>query len=173
MICISAGHHPTKPGACYNGFCEHDEAMRWVSKIAELLGDDRCVIVPPAPLKTKVEFINARSPVIAAEIHFNSDEKRAGNGCLTLHHPESEKGKKLARLIQDNMEQIFTRHWNGVMEGWYRMNKDYGPDFILAKTKCPTVIIEPEFIHNKELILKNRDVCCSAIAEALASYLEG
>ncbi|KKL45821.1 hypothetical protein LCGC14_2351830, partial [marine sediment metagenome] len=33
MIIIFAGHHPRKPGACFEGFCEHDEALRWLAII--------------------------------------------------------------------------------------------------------------------------------------------
>ena len=74
MILISAGHHPTKPGACYEGFCEHDEALRWVDIICLQLGEIglECLPVPAGILKNKVNFINARSPILAVEIHFNS-----------------------------------------------------------------------------------------------------
>jgi len=189
MILISAGHHPTKPGACYEGFCEHDEAVRWVNNIVNLLGEDNAVLVPPSTLKNKLEFINNRNPTIAAEIHFNAarvwndlnkndikDEgevKNVGKGCLTLYCPGSIKGKRLATTVQEGMEQIYSRHWNGVMEGWYRMNKNFGPDRFLVKTKCPAIIIEPEFIHRKDLIQQNRDVVCASIAQALLDYTGG
>lgn len=171
MIFISAGHHPTKPGACYGSFCEFDEASKWADLIYELIGGDRCMRVPSGVLREKVAFINAREPTLAAEIHFNADGRQAGNGCLTLHYPGSIKGRMVAIEVQDGMEQIFRRHWNGVMEGYYRMDKSRGPDYFLAKTKCPSVIIEPEFIHNRDRITENREGACANIASSLLSVL--
>lgn len=185
MICISAGHHPTKPGACFEGFCEHDEAVKWVNEICSHLGD-LCVKVPPSTLKEKVAFINVRNPSMAVEIHFNAaqvhkdlnnngevDEgemKNVGSGALTLYYPGSKKGKRLATEVQTVLEPIFTRHWDGVMEGWYRMNKNFGADYFLAKTKCTSIIVEPEFIHRKDLIQKNREVACFNIAQCLMEF---
>jgi hypothetical protein len=55
----------------------------------------------------------------------------------------------------------------GIKEGWYRMNKENGPDFFLDKSKCPAVILEPEFVHRSELIVKNREVTINQLSEAL------
>lgn len=187
MIAVSAGHHKRKPGACYQGFCEHEEAVRWQKLIVEALGT-QAVAVPTGVLKTKVEFINNLKPDFAVEIHFNSakvwndlnengivDEgevKNVGKGCLTLHYPESHKGIMIANEVQDGLEQIYDRHWNGVMPGYYRMDPQYGIDYFLARTLCPSVIIEPEFIHRKYAIVTNRGAACSAIANALISAKE-
>ena len=187
MILISAGHHPTKAGACYEDFCEFDEAARWSKLIAENVGDELGLLVPFGVLKDKVAFINERAHnSIAIEIHFNSakvwedlnkdgivDEgemKNVGRGALTLHYPNSEKGIRLAIDMQDATQPLYGKHWNGVMEGYYRMNKKFGIDYFLAKTKCPSVIIEPEFIHHKELIQKHREVACFNIAQALVEF---
>ena len=186
MILISAGHHPTKPGACFEGFCEHDEALRWVDEICKHLGE-LCVKVPPSVLKDKIAFINARSPDIAVEIHFNSakvwkdlnengivdagEMKNVGRGALTLYCPNSVKGKALATVVQEAMSPLYGTHWNGVMEGWYRMSKKYGADKFLTKTRCPAIIIEPEFIHHKDLIQEHREVACFNIVQALVEYI--
>lgn len=187
MIFISAGHHPTKPGACFGTFCEHDEALKWVLEICGNLHNLglEYMQVPAAPLKTKVAFINAREAALAVEIHFNSAGKmvksadsgeevfqHTGNGALTLYCPGSVKGKLLATKIQEGMETVFKRHWGGVMEGYYRMDKSRGVDFFLRKTKCPAVIVEPEFIHHKELIQQNRFEVCSKIAIGIKNYID-
>jgi len=185
MICISAGHHPTKPGACYEGFCEHDEAVRWVDEICSHLGES-CLKVPATTLKEKVAFINARMPRAAIEIHFNAarvwedldkngiqdvgEVRNVGKGALTLYYPGSKNGLTLATAIQGNLETLFDRHWNGVMEGWYRMNKKFGPDYFLEKTRCPAIIIEPEFIHRKDIIQNKRKEACIAIATTLKEF---
>ena len=69
------------------------------------------------------------------------------------------------------MLETYDEHWNGVMPGWYRMNKNFGPDFFLKRTHCPSIIIEPEFIHHKDLIVDNREKVCTAIAQALINYV--
>lgn len=173
MILLSSGHYPAKPGSCYQGFCEHDEANRWVDVIYGELGFMNALRVPTGRLSKKVDFINAHNPTIAIEIHFNSlvskDGVNVGDGSLTLYYPGSEKGKVLAMVLQDAIEPIFGKHWQGVMEGYYKMSKDNGPDYFLAKTKCPSVILEPSFIHLQELITSKRKEACLALAKALQS----
>ncbi|MDX1351553.1 MAG: N-acetylmuramoyl-L-alanine amidase [Thiomicrorhabdus sp.] len=176
MILISAGHYPEKPGACYKGFCEFDEANRWVDEIIKYLPEDVALKVPPNTLKHKVAFINARNPTIAVEIHFNaavdSTGKNVGSGALCLHYPDSVSGFKYASEIHKPLVDLFGSHWDGVMEGYYRMNKKFGVDFFLAKTKCPAVIVEPEFIHRKEKIIENRAEACKRIAHTLGELVK-
>ena len=187
MILISAGHHQTKAGACFEDFCEFDEAARWAKLIVEMIGDDKALLVPFGVLKDKVAFINERAQnSIAIEIHFNSakvwedldkdgvvDEgevRNIGKGAMTLHYPKSAKGIELAINVQEAVQPIFGKSWKGVMEGYYRMNPKFGVDYFLAKTKCPSIIVEPEFIHRKEVIQKNREVACFNIAEVLKEF---
>lgn len=183
MILLSAGHHPAKPGACFENFCEHNEAVKWMEEIHQFLGSDVAKKVPTGVLKKKIEFINANEPTIAAEIHFNSlqvwndananglvdkgEMEYKGSGALTLFYPGSSKGKRLATVVQEGMETVFKKHWRGVMEGYYRMDPKYGPDYFLVRTKCPSIIIEPEFIHHREEIESKRADCCTAIADGL------
>lgn len=175
MILLSAGHFPEKPGACFESFCEFDEADRWVNRIIELVNDHRVIRVPPTPLKGKVAFINARESQLAIELHFNSAVNAAGehigSGACVLHHPNSSNGISFAELFFGVVEPIFGKHWNGVMPGWYRMDEKFGPDFFLDRTRCPAIIIEPEFIHNKETILKYREVTCHNLAQTIKTLL--
>lgn len=185
-IMVSAGHHPTKPGACFGSFCEWDEAKIWADRVVALL-DGLAMRVPDGVLKDKVGFINARSPTLAIEIHFNSykiwedlnkdgqvsdDELRAaGRGSETLYYPGSHAGKKLATIVQAALALHFPPS-RGVKEGYYRMDPANGPDFFLARTKCPSVIVEPEFIHRTDLITTKRDAACAGIACALLDFTE-
>jgi len=171
MIYLSAGHHEEKPGACFNGFCEHDEAKIWCEFIAHNMGSDNALIIPDGKLKEKVDFINHRKPLAAIEVHFNSMLTGTNaNGCETLHYPGSEPGLKLATALQLAVVQTGIRD-RGTKEGYYRMNKTNGVDFFLAKTKCPAIIIEPEFIFNKDTILNSRDAACKNIAASLLNSL--
>lgn len=187
MIFLSPGHHPSKPGAVFNGFAEHDEAVRWVECLYAHLASGSAVKVPALPLTQKVPFINSRlTPAsIAVEVHFNAakiwkDENgndkvdegemvNVGRGCETLFFPGSVEGEELAIAVQTSMAGVLPPN-RGVKEGWYRMDPKFGPDYFLEKTKCPSIIIEPEFIHRKELIQTNMERCCAVISDALEDY---
>jgi len=171
MIFISAGHHPTKPGAKFDRFIEHDEACVWVDIMVNAInnsGNDespavKAIAVPPGFLKTKVDFINSRmvNGDIALEIHFNAavvNGKNVGRGCETLYYPGSEKGKELAEKCQEVLEEYFPPS-RGVKEGWF-----------LAQTRCPAVIIEPEFVQNFQKIFDNRDDAITLLVVALEEY---
>lgn len=166
MIIVSAGHYPDKPGVCHDGFCEHDEAARWVDVICaklDELGVDN-VKCPTGYLKGKIDFINHRNPKLAIEIHFGTG---AGNGACTLYQPDSKDGKAYAELLQAAMEKTLSKNGDGSMEGWYRMDKTLGVDFFLRKTKCESLILEPEFIENKDVIQSNRIEVCQNLANAI------
>lgn len=188
LIAISPGHYPEKPGACFEGFCEHDEAVRWVDTLHDLLGPGNAVKVPGKTLRDKVAFIKARTPGIsvAVEIHFNSFKQwidkdhdevidddelfHAGRGCETLYFPDSEQGMALAAVCQEALVQFFPPD-RGIKEGWYRMQKRFGPDFFLERTPCPAVILEPDFIHRRDEITAHREEACKALAKALLDFV--
>lgn len=176
MIFISAGHYPSAPGAKWERFIEHDEAVIWAEALVEQIST--AMFVPTGVLKSKVDFINERimNGDIAVEIHFNaardSNNNPVGKGCETLYYPGSTKGKSLAEVCQAAMASLFPPS-RGVKEGWYRMNPDNGPDFFLAKTRCPAVIIEPDFVHRSDLIMDNREQAIVNLANALKEFVKG
>lgn len=174
MILISAGHHPYRKGASFEGFYEHDEAMFWAVAIVNGLGS-KAMLVPPGLLKNKVAFINDREVELAIEIHFNSAKdingNRVGKGSETLYYPGNEKGRRAALTMQARLAPIFAPD-RGAKEGWYQMNKDKGPDYFLAKTNCTALIVEPEFIHHKDFIVANRQKGCDVIVQSLTEILE-
>ena len=187
MILISAGHNPISKGARFEGFNEYDETQVWAKMIAANIGD-RALLVPTGKLSAKVDFINSQTDVdMAVEIHFNSariwddlnkdgivdvgEMKNVGRGALTLHYPNSATGILLATDIQKTLVPFYGTHWNGVMAGYFRMNPKNKVDYFLSKTNCPSIIIEPEFIHHKDLIQKHREVACFNIAQTLMEFI--
>jgi len=174
MIFISAGHHPAAPGASFERFIEHDEAVIWAEKLNIVL-DDISTLVPAETLQKKVDFINSRimNGDIALEIHFNAardkDNNPIGRGCETLYYPGSENGKHIATLCQQALSVCYPPD-RGVKEGWYKMDPERGADFFLARTKCPAIIIEPEFVHHSGIILDNREEAINNLANVLREY---
>lgn len=185
MLILSAGHYPNARGACFGDFCEHDEAVRWVSTIVHHINYRIGVLITPSlDLSGKVKWINSQnSPALAVEIHFNSDPKHKGRGSETLYCPGSEKGRLVASAVQNAIAPLLKPN-RGIKEGWYRMDRpghedypgdiegDEKPDYFLKATKCPALIIEPEFIHNREVIESMRETACEAIAEVLVTECE-
>lgn len=174
VIFVSAGHHPDAPGACYEGICEHEEALHWASLIAYQCNGS-AVVVPPGILRSKVAFINSWPSAresIAIEVHFNSDPSRAGKGSETLYHPASVRGKELAETLANALGNIYPPG-RGAKEGWYRLDRNRGPNYFLAKTLPAAVIIEPEFMHNYQAIVASRARACASIAGILRGFLHG
>lgn len=188
-VFISAGHYPEKPGACFGDFCEFQEAMSWAVVLTDKLLRESITaqLVPTGFLQQKVDFINGGGPLLAVEIHFNSfkvwedankdgiitsnELHSAGSGSETLFFPGSMRGRALAESVQRNLAKVFPPN-RGIKEGWYKMNKKFGPDYFLERTRCPAVIVEPEFIHKKNLIQSNREAGCQAIMEGIIEMLD-
>lgn len=182
MILLSAGHYPAAPGACFGDFCEHAEAVRWVGQTAVLIRQQmRVDIVPSGALAAKVAHINSyrREPVLlACEIHFNSDPSHQGHGSETLYCPGSAKSRRAAEIVQSALGRVLPPD-RGTKEGWYRMDKpghedypgdvdgDEKPDYFLAATNPVALIVEPAFIHDRDLIERMRAEACEALATAL------
>lgn len=192
IVMLSAGHYPGAPGACWpptgmDRFCEHAEALRWVGQVSVLVREQLpVVLVPATKLEDKIDWMNAYTPppghrvALSAEIHFNSNEQRRGSGCETLYYPGSRKGLAAATMVQNAMSVIYRDR--GVQEGWYRMDKpgriDYAGDVegderldaFMAGVPFPAIIIEPEFIFNREVLEVTRNDACALIAEAIIDY---
>lgn len=182
MILLSAGHHSAAKGAAFGEFNEHDEATKWAGQLAILLRQQTHVyVIPSGPLSSKIKFINdyVAEPVdLALEIHFNSDPLHKGRGSETLYCPGSVHGWRMAQIIQGALATIFQPN-RGAKEGWYRQDKpghiDYAGDVdgdekmdaFLSQTKPPTLIVEPEFIHNQVRIESLRAAGCVVLCDAI------
>lgn len=192
MIAISAGHWERARGAKNKtGFYEYPETMLWARKIHDLLMSDlhniAAVLVPAENLAAKVKFINdfvsAGKVKLVVEIHFNSAPGGKGRGSETLYHPGSYAGKQAAGIVQSALGSILPPN-RGAKEGWYKMDRpgiqdypgdkdgDETPDYFLAKTRCPALIIEPAFIQRQMVIEDMRDIACEVIAASLAEVLQ-
>lgn len=182
-ILIAAGHEPKRPGAVHLGFAEHPEACLWRDAIVSS-GNALFEAVPVGTLVEKVLYINRRCAEsghsIALEVHFNAGGTPGKTrGCETLYAPGSKKGVIVAQYVQDALAPLFPPS-RGVKEAWYRMDHphrvdfpgdvpgDEKPDYFCVRTVCPAVIVEPEFIYEREGIQSKRDAACAAIADALA-----
>lgn len=170
MIAVSAGHHFKAPGAVHESMIEYVEMTHWAGLLVQRLGADRSVLCPPGVLQEKVAFINRVNPVLAVELHLNAaqdaDGFNVGRGSETLYHPNSRLGKLAAEVVQDQLGSVLTPN-RGVKEGWYRQDRKRGPIFFLARTTCPAIVVELEFIHHVEEIKACREHCSDVLASAV------
>ena len=199
-IYVSAGHHSTFKGARHLEFWEHDEALLWRDEIVALLGEKgRSVAAPPADVVAitedelkdqkarervemsarlyKLDQINkAEDARLAVEVHFNSLDTTqtlpSEHGCLTYYYPGSQPGRRMAQRVQEVQRQFFQPDL-GAHEGYVQMNKSMGVIWFLALTKCPALIIEPQFIDRREDIQAKRHDCCVALANVLMEIHDG
>jgi len=190
MILVSVGHHKDKQGATYenNGYVvtEYLLANKWVDLVTQLL-KGHAMRVPNGTLNNKVKFINRackslKGEHIAVELHFNSFKKwkdlngngvvdageiiALGQGSETLYYPSSKKGEQAAVKVQEALGSLMKPN-RGAKQGWYQMNPDKGADFFLEYTDCVSLIVEPEFIDNIEIINNNMSAACHIIATEL------
>jgi N-acetylmuramoyl-L-alanine amidase len=177
-IAVSAGHDPRKRGACFEGFCEHELAVKWQASVMSYLGEDGIRVPPDVPLMSKIKWINAHPEItVAIEIHFNAGGFGA-KGCETLYAPNSSRGMRVAETVQKAISSFCAPN-RGIKEGWYRMDRpghsDYPGDVegdeivdaFLRLTKPPAIIVEPFFINELIRINELRETVCEVMAEAL------
>jgi N-acetylmuramoyl-L-alanine amidase len=178
VVLVSGGHNPGAAGATNEeGFSEYPETYQWAELIVARLSGHwktESLVVPTGSLTSKIEFINkvcATKPVaLAVEVHFNSSPGGKGRGSETLYCPGSTSGRVYAEVVQSSMATLMSPN-RGVKEGWYQMNPAKGPDAFLKRTRCPAIILEPEFIQRQTVIEANREMCCEVIADAIVSAI--
>lgn len=174
MIIITPGHYKAATGAKNrNGFSEYPETRLWAKELVACIGE-KAIYVSSQPLTKKVRRINRicgeKEITLALEIHFNSAKNSAGThvgeGSETLYYPGSIRGRELAVGVQGIISSVFSPD-RGVKEGWYRRRKTSGALYFLEHTRCPAIIIEPEFIQYQERITRRRDELCEKLGEFL------
>lgn len=186
LIGLSVAHFPRKVGADFCGFNEHNESKVWILLVEMALrnlGLD-VVVAPVGGLGRKVRWLNGHNPSVVVEIHFNGSVNPTVQGCETLYYPGSKKGLVLANTVHRAYQKTMGNKDRGVKEGWYRMDRpmivdyagdvdgDENPDYFLAKTNCPAIILEPDFIAQVNNITTKRFDACINIAKGIGAYLE-
>lgn len=190
VILISAGHYEAAKGAQHEGFTEYPETSLWADTLAlaiNKVGENKqgypiAMRIKDGHLRDKVAEINHicenTKVFCAVEIHFNSAGVPNVKGSETLYYPGSQRGAKIARIVQFHQAKTFPPN-RGIKEGWYRMDRpgviDYAGDvegdetidYFLRKTPCPAIIVEPEFVQNHRLLKEKRLEGVTQLAEGL------
>lgn len=178
-VVVDAGHGGKDPGKVgINGELEKDinlEIAFELQKQLEALGiqvlltrtDDNGLYQESdtnkkaADMKKRCEFIAAGSADIVVSVHQNSFTDSSVNGTQVFYYTHSEKGKKLASCIR---EQIISN----TGEDNDRPIKSDDSYYMLINTPCPTVIVECGFLSNPTEAEK---LCDSAYQQKLAKAI--
>ena len=175
-IFIVTGHNEHKGGASgtYKGkrYTEYDIATDWTRQIYNsLAGSYPIELIDNKSLTEKVKEINNNNPLFAIELHFNSNVNASGSE--TLHFPNSSKGIRLAKLVQEEFNRVdIFQPDRGVKPGYFynEYGEANGIVYFLRKTKCPSVLIEPEFMSNIENIFNYQEEGMSCIENAIIEF---
>lgn len=150
-VSIGAGHNPPEDYGAVNSdleLYEYIEAHKVVSysndalKISGFDVHNFC-----GTLKQKVKSINRARPDIAIEVHFNSSTNKKARGGLVMYYP-SEKSELLAKSIERGLRDSTSIPIREIFEGHFRLDPKRPYLYILRKTRCPCVVLEPLFISN-------------------------
>lgn len=124
-----------------------------------------------ADMRKRCEIINEAKPVLVVSIHQNSYHEESVSGGQVFYYKGSEKGKRLAEIIQKRFDYVMGTSNRRVAKA----NDNY---YLLLHVKVPIVIVECGFLSNwKESASLNakeyQDKLAWTIHMGVMQYLNG
>lgn len=156
VIVIDAGHggpDPGKPGKY--GKDEDELNLEIAQKLRELIEESGGIVVMTREddtlsdsslskdLKNRVVKANEVAADVLISIHLNSFSQSKYKGAQVFYQNNSEKGKLLAELIQQELRNTLDPNND-------RMAKSSNSYYLLRNAKMPAVIVECGFMSNPE-----------------------
>lgn len=146
-IAVDPGHGGSDPGATGNGLKESDINLKIALKLNELMvssGLHKTIMTRTqdtfVSLSKRVETANNAKTDIFVSIHNNSAASTSAAGAEVLYQTDSEKGKSLANLVQEELVKSTGARDRGI--------KARGDLYVLNNTLMPAIIVESGFISN-------------------------
>jgi N-acetylmuramoyl-L-alanine amidase len=122
-----------------------------------------------ADMARRREIIQSAGADIVISIHMNKFQDSAVSGPMAFYHEGSEEGKKLAELIQTELNARLDPP----------KPRTFRPEtyFILRSGDCPCVLVECGFLSNEreERLLQSedyQDLCAKAIYAGARAYID-
>lgn len=94
-------------------------------------------------MRNRVETINSSNALLAVSVHQNSFTQASSKGAQVFYHSQSQDGKVLAEIIQEQIKEV-------IKDENHRVAKSNESYYMLKKTTCPIVIVECGFLSNPE-----------------------
>lgn len=166
-VVISAGHSKKIRGAGGCGYDEHDEAVKVMNRVAQILKSQGVTVYTyeettatnkMANLANICRYHNSKTRQLDVSIHFNAG---GGTGVEVLWL--SNDMKPLASLMSKNVSEAL-----GIRDRGAKQRTDL---YFLRTTKQPAILIETCFIDNKndmEMYAKKFEAVCQAIAKSIS-----
>lgn len=143
-----------------DGLSEADINLTIIKKIQELLEASDCTVIltrsdengiydanakskKASDLKNRVEIVNNSGADALVSIHLNKISESKYYGWQSFYQKENEQSKKLAKLIQDNLNYSIDRENK-------REILPISNIYLMEHSKIPSVIIECGFLSNAE-----------------------
>lgn len=115
------------------------------------------------------QVIEETDPDIVISIHMNKYPDSSVTGPMAFYYEKSEEGKKLAQLIQEQLNEFLDPP----------KPRTFKPEnyFMLRHGECPCILIECGFLSNEreEKLLQTdeyQDLCAKAIYKGVAAYFD-
>lgn len=142
---LDAGHGGNDVGAINGSRKESYDALRLVKRVGDLLKFNGESVYYTRTgdkylsLEDRTAIENKGTYNYFVSIHRNDDEKKKGVGVETFSLSTTGNGRKLADHVQGELKQLF-----------FNRGCKTANFYVLRKTKCPAILIEVGFIHNKD-----------------------
>ena len=173
-VVIDAGHGGNDPGAVSrSGIKEKEINLAIAKKLQALLEKDGIRVIltrsDDNAIATKKAYDMHKRRIIAVEsqadifisIHQNSHKKKSVKGAQAFYYGDSEKGKLLAKLIQEQFTTFLDKSNNHTAMA----NEKY---YVLKKIPIPSVLVETGYLSNyNESRLLTTEEYQQKIAQAL------
>lgn len=159
VVVIDVGHGGNDPGKIgVDGTLEKDINLMIALKLKEYLAASDVKVVmtrerdqglykendsqkKTADMRNRVKLINETKPAIVVSIHQNSYHEETVNGAQVFYYKGSDKGKKLAEIIQKRFDFVLGEQNRRLAKA----NDNY---YLLLHVKQPIVIVECGFLSN-------------------------
>lgn len=169
VVVVDAGHGGNDPGKIgIDGSLEKDINLQIAMKLKKYLEASDVEVVltrendnglysakdnrkKMADMTKRCEIINKVSPALTVSIHQNSYHQEEISGGQVFYYKKSEKGKKLAEILQDRFDYVLGDRNT-------RLAKPNDNYYLLLHARTPIVIVECGFLTNKnESVLLNTE----------------
>ena len=174
-VCLDPGHGGSASGATYEGYKEKNLTLPITLRVAELLKARGCNVVLTregdkfVDLYRRSDIANAADADIFVSVHCNaSASNRTYEGTFTYFYPGSEKGEKLAGMVQDAVIRSAGSVDRGLLSNNY---------VVLRETWMPAVLVETGFMSahgelSKLVTPSYQEKLAQGIAKGIEAYLK-
>ena len=161
LVFIDPGHGGEDPGRIgYHQMELHEDHVNWAvgTALATILRNHEHEILftrkqsETTPVGERASLANSfeREDSLFLSLHCNGHWEASPKGFEVWHYPGSMRGEWLARKVLESMENKIPRPSRGLKPQSEDDHKQAKKLTVLASTKMPAILVEMEFLSNRE-----------------------